>query len=283
MKFAQLGDLGFEIPVVVHDGKYYDLRSVTDGINGSFLENGIESVRDGLQQGTLPELSDAASKRVGAPIAQPGSIICVGMNYAKHAAESGAQPPKDLVIFHKAPNTISGPHDDIVVPRNSSKTDWEVELGIVVGRRATYLSSPSDSNQYIAGYVTVNDLSERDWQLDVSGGQWSKGKSAPGFCPVGPWLVTADEVEPQNLGLWSEVNGQTRQNSTTQDMIFSVEQIVWELSQVMVLDPGDLILTGTPEGVALSGRFPYLQAGDTVEVEVEGLGRQRSAVRNHED
>jgi len=178
-------------------------------------------------------------------------------------------------MFLKTPNTVVGPDDDVVIPRGSTKTDWEVELGVVIGARASYLDSPADAAAHIAGFVVANDVSERDFQMAVSGGQWSKGKCAPGFNPTGPWLVTPDEVDHGDLRLRSRVNGEPRQDSTTADMIFSVEHIVWHLSQYLTLEPGDLVLTGTPEGVALSGRFPYLAPGDVVEVEIDGLGRQR--------
>ena len=180
------------------------------------------------------------------------------------------------ILFLKTPNTVVGPYDDVQIPRGSTKTDWEVELGVVIGRRACYLGSPAESMDYVAGFVTANDFSERAFQLEVSGGQWSKGKSAPGFSPVGPWLVTPDEVEHQQLRLRTTVNGEPRQDSSTADQIFDVAYVVHHLSQYLVLEPGDLILTGTPEGVALSGRFPYLVPGDLVEVEIEGLGRQRT-------
>jgi 2-keto-4-pentenoate hydratase/2-oxohepta-3-ene-1,7-dioic acid hydratase in catechol pathway len=197
------------------------------------------------------------------------------MNYAAHAAESGSAPPEVPIMFLKPPNTVTGPYDDVRIPRGSTKTDWEVELGVVIGRRALYLDSPDRSLEHVAGFVLANDLSERAFQLEVSGGQWSKGKSAPGFNPLGPWLVTPDEVKHQDLGLRSWVNGDPRQDSSTADQVFDVATIVHHLSQFMCLEPGDLILTGTPEGVALSGRFPYLAPGDVVEMEIDGLGRQR--------
>jgi len=210
---------------------------------------------------------------------RPGAVLCIGQNYAAHAAESGVEPPTTPILFYKAPNTVVGPHDDILIPRGSTRTDWEVELGVVIGRRARYLASPDEALDHVAGYVVSNDVSERDFQLAQSGGQWSKGKSCETFQPLGPWLVTADEVpDPQAVRLRSWVNGDIRQDSSTEDMIFSVAYLVWHLSQYTVLDPGDVINTGTPQGVALSGRFPYLQAGDVVEVEVEGLGRQRSVM-----
>jgi 2-keto-4-pentenoate hydratase/2-oxohepta-3-ene-1,7-dioic acid hydratase in catechol pathway len=202
-------------------------------------------------------------------------VLCIGMNYAAHAAESGSAPPEIPILFLKTPNTVVGPNDTVEIPRGSEKTDWEVELGVVIGRRASYLDSPEQSAAHIAGYVVANDVSERDFQMAVSGGQWSKGKCAPGFNPTGPLLVTRDEVDVDGLRLRSWVNGEPRQDSTTSDMIFGVDHIVWHLSQYLTLEPGDLVLTGTPEGVALSGRFPYLAAGDVVELEIDGLGRQR--------
>lgn len=283
MKFAQLGPVGAEIPVLVTDGASYDLRSVTSQIDGPFLESGIPEVQRLLDAGELPELVGASEMRVGAPIARPSALVCVGMNYAAHAAESGSAPPEHMVIFNKLPNTLAGPNDAVVVPKGSEKTDWEVELGIVIGKRASYIESVAAAADYIGGFVLVNDLSERTWQIDISGGQWGKGKSAPGFSPTGPWLVTPDEVDAQNVRLQSSVNGEARQDSSTSDMIFSIAHIVHELSQYMVLEPGDLVLTGTPEGVALSGRFPYLSAGDVVELSIEGLGAQRQEFVAYEE
>jgi len=275
MRFARLGERGAERPVVQVDDRYYDLTPVTADISGEFLASDpVARVRAALDAGELLPV-DADGVRIGAPIARPSAVYCVGMNYAAHAAESGSEPPKNLVMFMKAPNTVVGAYDDVAIPRASEKTDWEVELGIVIGRRASYLGSPDESAAHIAGYVIANDLSEREWQIELSGGQWGKGKSAPGFSPVGPWLVTPDEIDPSDLRLQSWVNGEPRQDSRTADLIFDVPYIVWHLSQHLELEPGDLILTGTPQGVALSGRFPYLKAGDVVELEIEGLGRQR--------
>ena len=276
MKIARLGAPGHERPVVVADGEHYDLSAVTADVDGAFLAGGgLDTARRAWEAGDLPLLEGAGDLRVGAPIARPSAVVCIGMNYAAHAAESGAAPPENPVVFLKTPNTVVGPYDDVAIPRGGEKTDWEVELGVVIGRRASYLSSPAESLDHVAGFVTANDLSERAFQLEVSGGQWSKGKCAPGFNPTGPWLVTPDEVDHRAVGLRSWVNGEPRQDSRTVDMIFDVETIVWHLSQYMALEPGDLVLTGTPEGVALSGRFPYLSAGDVVEVEIDGLGRQR--------
>lgn len=279
MKLMRLGPLGQEIPVAVHDGKYFDLRSVTSDIDAQFLDtNGIDTVRKALKKG-LPEVQDPASMRIGAPIAQPGAVLCIGQNYAAHAAESGDSPPTVPILFFKHPNTIVGPHDDVVIPPNADKVDWEVELAVIIGKRAAYLSSPEEAVTYIAGYATSNDVSERRYQVDESGGQWSKGKCCETFNPLGPALVPADEVSnPQNLRLRSRVNGEPRQDSNTSDMIFSVAYIVWHLSQYLVLSPGDIINTGTPQGVALSGKYPYLRAGDVMEISIEELGTQSQSL-----
>jgi 2,4-diketo-3-deoxy-L-fuconate hydrolase len=283
MKFARLGPVGAEVPVVVGDDGVRSLAGLTDDIDARFWESdGPARVAAALAAGDLPLVDDADSRRIGAPIAKPGAIVCIGMNYAAHAAESGAEPPTAPVLFFKAPNTLAGPNDTVTIPRGSTKTDWEVELGVVIGKQASYLDSPADSLDHVAGFVVANDLSERAFQLEVSGGQWSKGKIAAGFSPVGPSLVTPDEIEHQKLGLRSFVNGEPRQDSSTADQIFDVATVIHHLSQYMVLDPGDLIMTGTPEGVALSGRFPYLRPGDVVEVEIDGLGRQRQEYAAYE-
>jgi 2-keto-4-pentenoate hydratase/2-oxohepta-3-ene-1,7-dioic acid hydratase in catechol pathway len=276
MKFARLGPLDQERPVVVTDDGVFDLSTLTEDIDSRFWQSdGPARVAAALESGELHEVADPDSLRIGAPIARPGAIVCIGMNYAAHAAESGAEPPTVPVIFFKAPNTVAGPNDPVTIPRHSTKTDWEVELGVVIGKRASYLDSPADSLDHVAGFVVANDLSEREFQLEISGGQWSKGKIAAGFSPLGPWLVTPDEVDHRNLRLRSFVNFEPRQDSSTADQIFDVAHVIHHLSQFMVLDPGDVVLTGTPEGVALSGRFPYLAPGDVVEVEIDGLGRQR--------
>jgi 2,4-didehydro-3-deoxy-L-rhamnonate hydrolase len=276
MKFARLGEPGEEIPVLVAGDRYFDIRAIVPDLGGSGLSaTALDRVDELHRAGKLPEIVVSADTRRGSPIARPGAVYCIGMNYAAHAAESGSAPPDSPILFLKAPNTVTGPNDPVNIPRGSAKTDWEVELGVVIGTHALYLDSPADAAAHIAGYVAVNDLSERDFQLVVSGGQWSKGKSAPGFSPVGPWLVTPDGFDPRDVRLRSWVNGEPRQDSTTTDLIFDVDYLVWHLSQYLELEPGDLILTGTPAGVALSGRFPYLREGDVVEIEVDGLGRQR--------
>ncbi|WP_029137147.1 fumarylacetoacetate hydrolase family protein [Nakamurella lactea] len=276
MQLQRIGESGSERPVAVVDDVAYDISSLTSDIDGAFLAGGgIAAVRAALSaEPKLPTL-DIAGQRIGAPVARPHAVWCIGMNYAAHAAESGAEPPKVPVLFFKTPNTVVGPNDDVLIPRGSVKTDWEVELAIVIGKQARYLESVQDAWEYIAGYTVSNDVSERAFQLEQSAGQWSKGKCCETFNPLGPSLVPADEVDPGALRLTSTVNGEPRQDSSTADMIFDVPTIVHHLSQYAVLEPGDVINTGTPQGVALSGRFPFLTAGDVMEVAIDGLGTAR--------
>ena len=275
MELLRLGPIGHERPYVRQGGTVFDLAPLTADIDGPFLAaDGIARVREALQRGEL-EAAEVDGLRIGAPIARPTAVICIGQNYAAHAAESGAAPPAHPVVFFKHPNTVVGPDDVVLLPPDAEKVDWEVELAIVIGKTARYLASPDAARAVIAGYTISNDVSERAYQLEVSGGQWSKGKCSETFNPLGPALVPADEVDPQALRLRSSVNGEPRQDSSTADMIFPVLQIVHELSRYLVLEPGDVINTGTPQGVALSGRFPYLQHGDEMTIEIEGLGRQR--------
>ncbi|MFB9906104.1 fumarylacetoacetate hydrolase family protein [Allokutzneria oryzae] len=281
MQLMRLGPPGAERPVVRgDDGVLHDLGGLTADIGGAFLANGgIGVVRAALEAGTLPVLADA-DPRVGPPVATPGKIVCIGLNYRDHAAETGAAIPAEPVVFMKAPDTIVGANDEVLVPRGSTRTDWEVELGVVIGRTARYLTGEDDPLSYVAGYVLSHDVSEREFQLD-RGGTWDKGKSCETFNPLGPWLVPADEVpDPQDLGLRLWVNGVQRQDGSTRDMIFSVAEVVRYVSRFMVLRPGDLINTGTPAGVALGQPEPkpYLRAGDVVELEIDGLGRQRQTL-----
>jgi 2,4-didehydro-3-deoxy-L-rhamnonate hydrolase len=281
VQLLRLGETGAERPAVrAADGAVFDLSPLTPDIDGAFLAaDGIARARSALADGALPPL-DPTGLRVGPPVARPGAVICIGQNYAAHAAESGAPPPERPIVFFKHPNTVVGPYDDVLIPPGADRVDWEVELAVVIGRTARYLPSPSSSSRCIAGFAIANDVSERAFQTEHSGGQWSKGKSAETFAPLGPWLVPADEVpDPQALGLRSWVNDEPRQDSGTADMIFPVDRLVWDLSQYMVLDPGDVVLTGTPEGVALSGRFPYLVPGDVMRLEIDGLGGQRQVLR----
>jgi 2,4-diketo-3-deoxy-L-fuconate hydrolase len=279
MKLLRYGPCGHERPAVEHDGVVHALDGLTADIDGAFLEaDGIARVRGALAEGALTAV-DLDGQRLGAPVARPSAVVCVGQNYAAHAAESGARPPEQPILFMKTPNTVVGPFDDVQIPPGSTKTDWEVELAVVIGRRASYLASPDDAASCVAGYTISNDVSEREWQIERSGGQWSKGKCAPTFNPLGPYLVPADEVDVGRLRLGSTVNGEVRQDSSTADMIFDVPFLVWHISQYLALEPGDVINTGTPEGVALSGRFPYLRDGDTMTMRIEGLGQQAQVLR----
>lgn len=281
MRIMRLGESGKEQPAVMvpsadGPGRYFSLLPLTQDVDGAFLASGgMGKVRHALDAGSLPALVGAEKLRVGAPLARPGALVGIGMNYAAHAAESGSAPPEIPVVFLKPSNTVTGPFDPAPVPPHSSKYDWEVELGIVIGKEASYLKSKREAEDCIAGYVTANDLSEREYQLPGAAGQWTKGKSLPGSTPLGPWLVPADGIDGGSLPLRSWVNGEPRQDSSTSQLIFDAATLVHHCSQYMRLEPGDVVLTGTPEGVALSGRFPYLQPGDVVEVEVVGLGRQR--------
>jgi 2-keto-4-pentenoate hydratase/2-oxohepta-3-ene-1,7-dioic acid hydratase in catechol pathway len=267
------------VPVARVGGVDHDLRPLTADIDGAFLASGgIRAARRAVEEASLPAVSLPPGTRYLAPVARPSAVLCIGLNYAAHAAESGAPAPEQPVLFFKHPNTVVGPFDDVRMPRGATAVDWEVELGVVIGSRARYLQTHEEAMACIAGYVVSNDVSERTFQIEHSGGQWSKGKCAETFNPVGPSLVPADEVDVGSLRLWSTVNGEPRQDSSTSDMIFPVAEIVRHLSQYLVLEPGDLINTGTPEGVALSGRFPYLGPGDVVEMGIDGLGRQLQRV-----
>lgn len=277
MKLLRVGAPGEERPAVrTDDGRLWDLSSVTGEIDGAFLaEDGVARARAAVAAGGLPEL-EREGLRIGAPLARPGKIVCVGLNYRDHAAETGAPIPARPVVFMKDPGTVVGPYDEVLIPRGSVKTDWEVELAVVIGRRARYLDGPEAARDVIAGYTISHDVSEREFQLEYSS-QWDLGKSCETFNPLGPWLVSADEVaDPQDLALHLSVNGVKRQSGHTGDMIFTVDRIVSYLSRYMVLEPGDVINTGTPAGVALGlPGTPFLRAGDTVELSVDGLGGQR--------
>ncbi|MBB6351678.1 fumarylacetoacetate hydrolase family protein [Nonomuraea muscovyensis] len=278
MKLLRVGPVGQERPVVMDSAG--NLRDIGEPeIDGAFLASGgVARVRQALERDELP-IVEAEGLRVGAPLARPGKIVCIGLNFSDHAAESGAEVPAEPVVFMKASNTMVGPYDEVLVPRGSVKTDWEVELAVVIGKPARYLGSREEALDAVAGYAISNDVSEREFQLE-RGGQWDKGKSCETFNPFGPWLVTADEVaDPQRLAMRLWVNGELRQDGDSKNMIFDVAEIVRYLSRFMVLEPGDVINTGTPAGVALGipGQ-PYLRAGDVMELEIEGLGRQRQTV-----
>jgi len=278
MEFQRRGEPGRERPVLLTGGIAHDLSPLTGDLDGAFLAaGGLDAARRAVAAGTLPHV-DVDGLRVGPPLVRPGKIVCIGLNYHDHAAETGAAVPDEPVVFLKDPGTIVGAHDAVHLPPGSTKTDWEVELGVVIGRRARYLDSPEDARDCIAGYVASHDVSEREYQLE-RGGQWDKGKSCETFNPLGPSLVPADGVDPSSLRLRLWKNGELVQDGTTADMVFGIEHVVWYLSRFMVLEPGDVVNTGTPAGVAL-GRadHPYLRGGDVVELEIEGLGRQRNDI-----
>jgi 2-keto-4-pentenoate hydratase/2-oxohepta-3-ene-1,7-dioic acid hydratase in catechol pathway len=281
MKLARCRSAGSVVPVLEFDDDLYDLSPLTVDIDGAFLASGgLDRIRSAWDEGALRLVTGGATlKEMAAPIARPGKIICIGLNYRDHAEETGATLPREPVVFMKDPSTVIGPFETILIPRGSVKTDWEIELGVVIGSTARYLDSPDDAMRHVAGFVVSHDVSEREFQLE-RGGQWDKGKSCETFNPLGPYLVSADDVpDPQDLRLRLSVNGTLRQNGTTADMIFSVAHVIWYLSQFMVLHPGDLINTGTPAGVALGlPDKPFLRAGDVVELEIDGLGRARQTV-----
>ena len=279
MKLLRIGPVGQEKPAILDDkGTIRDLSGhVSDFAGPSVGFEALNAIR-AIDLSPLPVIENP--DRIGACLASVPNFYCIGLNYAKHAAEAGMDAPKEPIIFSKASSALSGPFDPVIIPRQSTKTDWEVELGVVIGKAASYVSE-ADALNYVAGYCTVNDVSERAFQIE-KGGQWIKGKSAPSFGPIGPYLVTADEVpDPQNLSLSLSLNGATVQDSNTSDMIFGVAEIVYYMSQFMTLLPGDIIATGTPSGVGM-GMEPqrFLVEGDVMELEVQGLGRQRQQAAN---
>lgn len=281
MKLLRYGPVGSEKPGILDDdGKIRDLSGHIDDLSGEALSDETLTTLRGLDLATLPVVE--GDPRIGACVANVGKFICIGLNYADHAAESGMELPAEPVIFFKATSAITGPNDQVEIPRTSVKTDWEVELGVVIGKAAKYVSE-EDALDHVAGYCVVNDLSERDFQLHRSG-QWVKGKSADTFGPIGPWLVTRDEVaDPQDLPMYLEVNGHRYQDGSTKTMHFDVATVISHLSQFMSLQPGDVISTGTPPGVGM-GQTPqtYLKAGDKMELGIEGLGVQRQNVVDSE-
>ncbi|HEX7684892.1 MAG TPA: ureidoglycolate lyase [Trinickia sp.] len=275
MKLLRYGPKGQEKPALIDaDGVMRDLSSVVDDIAGDALSDaGLARLR-ALDASSLPRVPDGA--RIGACVGRVGKMVCIGLNYADHAAESNLPVPSEPVVFNKWTSAIVGPNDDVEIPRGSTKTDWEVELGVVIGKHCKHVEA-ADALDYVAGYCVVNDVSEREWQIE-RGGQWDKGKGFDTFGPIGPWLVTRDEVpDPQRLDLWLEVDGHRYQNGNTRTMIFSVAELVAYLSRCMSLQPGDVISTGTPPGVGL-GIKPvpiYLKAGQTMRLGIAGLGEQR--------
>ena len=282
MKLIRHGNPGKEQTGIVIDGKHFDTSAFGEDFTESFFEN------DGLNRfekfvadnaGKLPEVP--AGTRIGAPVARPSKIVCIGLNYADHAKETGAAIPAEPILFMKSTTSYTGPFDEIVIPKNSTKTDWEVELAVVIGKKASYVEE-AEAHEYIAGYCLHNDVSEREFQLE-RGGTWDKGKGCDTFAPVGPWLVTPDEISDVNdLRLWLSVNGKQVQESNTSNLIFKVPFLISYLSQFMTLLPGDIISTGTPHGVGM-GLKPatYLKEGDVVELGIDGLGSSKQSVRNY--
>jgi 2,4-didehydro-3-deoxy-L-rhamnonate hydrolase len=276
MKLIRFGDYKKEKPgIIAEDGSLKDCSNIFEDWNGDFFtDNGLEKLKK-INLTNLPDVP--ANVRLGSPIPRPGKVLCIGLNYYKHADETGLKLPKEPMLFMKGANATVGPYDNIIIPKNSSQTDYEIELGIVIGKECRYLNSSEESKKHIAGYVISNDVSERKFQQEHSG-QFCKGKSCDNFNPVGPFLTTTDEVvDPLNLRMELKVNGELRQSSNTSDMIFKPDFIVYYLSQFMTLEAGDLVSTGTPSGVALGmDRDGYLKSGDMVELEIEKLGKQKS-------
>jgi len=280
MKLIRFGTIGNEKPgVQLEDGTRIDVSDFVSDYNEEFFgSGGIPALASWLVDNLVHCPSIDPNIRLGAPLARPSKIVCVGLNYAKHAVESGMEPPKEPVLFFKATSAIVGPNDNIIIPKGSVKTDWEVELAIVIGAKAAYVSE-ADALQHVAGYVLHNDVSEREFQIERSG-QWVKGKSCDTFAPLGPFIATVDEIDnPNKLNLWLKLNGKTMQNSSTEDFIFNVQEVISHISQFMTLLPGDIISTGTPFGVGLGLNPPkYLVPGDEIELGIEGLGIAKQKV-----
>ncbi|MFM9366923.1 fumarylacetoacetate hydrolase family protein [Streptomyces sp. Da 82-17] len=279
MKLLRVGTVGAERPALLDEGGVLrDLSGLVTDVDGALLADdaALARVRDAAAAGTLPAL-DTEGLRIGPPLGRIGKVVCIGLNYHDHARETGAAIPEEPIVFFKAADTVVGPNDTVLVPRKSEKTDWEVELAVVIGRTARYVDTAEEALTHVAGYAVANDVSEREFQIE-RGGTWDKGKNCETFNPLGPWLVTADEVpDPQALSLKLWVNGELKQDGTTAEQIFPVGEVVRYVSQFMTLYPGDVINTGTPAGVAMGAPEPkpYLRSGDVVELEIAGLGRQR--------
>lgn len=284
MKLIRFGAIGHEKPgVQLANGTKIDVSGFGSDYNEEFFGNGgINKLSEWLDNNQNQCTKIGSEVRLGVPLVRPSKIVCVGLNYAKHAAESGMEVPEEPVLFFKATSALVGPNDDIIIPKGSEKTDWEVELAIVIGAKASYVEE-TDALDHVAGYVLHNDVSERAFQLERSG-QWVKGKSCDSFAPVGPFIATKDEIaDPNNLDLWLKLNGEMMQDSNTSDFIFNIQQVVSHISQFMTLLPGDIISTGTPFGVGLGLTPPkYLKAGDVVELGIEGLGVSKQLCKNYQ-
>ena len=281
MKLIRFGETGKEKPGIISaEGKWLDCSTFGEDWSEEFLENnGLDRLQSWLESNSYNLLEISDKTRIGSPIKRPSKIICVGLNYSLHAKESGMPVPEVPILFMKATSSLCGPFDPILIPRNSTKTDWEVELAVVIGKKATYVTK-EEAMDYVAGYVLHNDVSERDFQLH-HGGQWVKGKSADHFAPLGPFIATKDEIpNPHSLRLWLKVNGEMMQDSNTSDLVFDIPTLVSYISQYMTLLPGDVISTGTPSGVGLGLKPPrYLNAGDVVELGIDGLGTARQVAQ----
>ena len=284
MKLFKFGEPGREKCGVEIGGEWYSAASVADDYDEKFFENGgLDALRAAASKGApgIVKIDNPDGIRFGAPVARPSKIVCIGLNYARHAAESGMAIPAEPVVFFKSTTAMCGPHDPVIIPKNSVKTDWEVELAFVIGKKASYVAE-ADAMRHVAGYVLHNDYSEREFQLERSG-QWVKGKSNDSFAPLGPFLVTKDEIpDPHKLDMWLSVNGERLQDSNTGDMVFKIPFLVHYLSHFMTLLPGDVVSTGTPFGVGMGLKPPrFLKAGDVVELGIEGLGTQRQVAVNY--
>lgn len=281
MRLLRIGPAGAERPCILReDGQVLDVSGLVDDFGPDFFaDGGVDRLRTAMTGSDLPVV-EMAGQRVGAPIARPHKIVCIGLNYADHAREAGMEPPSEPIVFAKMTNTLVGPDDDVLIPRGSTRTDFEVELALVIGSTCRYLPDERAAEAAIAGYAVSHDVSEREFQLE-RGGQWVKGKSCETFNPLGPWLVTPDEIDDvHDLRLTLDLNGERQQDGTTADLIFGPAHLVWYLSQFMVLEPGDVINTGTPHGVGMGQQPPrYLRDGDVVEAAIAGLGSQRQLFR----
>lgn len=281
MKLVRIGQVNQEKPAVLMEGKYFDVSPYFADFNESFFEqNGMEKLAQIVASESLKEITSI--DRIGSCVARPSKIICVGLNYADHAKETGATIPTEPILFFKSTSALSGPFDEVIIPKNSVKTDWEVELAIVIGKKASYVEE-KDAYDYVAGYCLHNDYSEREFQLE-RGGNWSKGKGCDTFAPLGPFLASKDEIsDVHDLNMWLDVNGKRFQTSNTNQLIFNVAQVVSYISQFMTLLPGDVISTGTPHGVGLGFNPPiFLKAGDVVTLGMDGLGEQKQRAKNYE-
>lgn len=281
MKIARIGAIGKERPVVLEHDRAYFVDTLIGDWSRESLENGaLEKVQ--LADLSKLESSELGGERIGAPLTRPTKVICVGLNYVKHISETNAETPKEPIIFMKAPDSFIGPNDDVIIPPGSTSTDYEVELAVIIGKRALYLKNPEEAPKYILGYSISQDISERHWQIERSG-QWVKGKSFPNFNPMGPHIVTSDAINPSNLHIWCKIDGEIRQDSSTSDLLFGINHLVWYISQFMELFPGDVVNTGTPGGVGMGFKpTKYLRAGQVIRTGIGGIGEITNIVIDYQ-